>query len=87
MLTIDTIKTQEDYDNYLKQHITEYCVSTRTPNVRRGIYQKEFFKNFEDAQNYYKQLQTSNPNTRSLIYGISKPPHTVLDVNVVMEVA
>ena len=84
MLTIDTIKTSEDYDNYLKQHITKYCVSTK---IWRGLYAKEFFKTLEDAQNYLTELQTANENTRSMIYGISKPPHTIMDVNVVMEVA
>lgn len=84
MLTIDTIKSSEDYDNYLRQHITEYCVSTR---IGRGLYEKEFFKTLEDAKNYLTELQTANQNTRSMIYGISKPPHTIMDVNVTMEVA
>jgi len=84
MFNQKTIKSSEDYDNYLKQHITKYCVSTR---LGRGLYAKEFFQTFDDAKNYLTELQTADQFTRSMIYGISNPPHTVLDVNVTMETA
>ena len=82
MLTIDTIKNSNDYDNYLKLHIKKYCVSTR---LGIGRYDKNFFKNFDDAKSYLNILKKEDADTRSLIYGISNPPHTVLDVNVVMD--
>ena len=74
--------SKEEYDNYIKSYITKYCVSTR---VGIGKYDKTFFKNFDDPKSYLNILKKEDADTRSLIYGISNPPHTVLDVNVVME--
>ena len=82
MLSIDTIKNSNDYDNYLKLHIKKYCVSTR---LGIGNYDKNFFKNLDDAKSFLDELKKKDENTSSLIYGISNPPHTVLDVNVVMD--
>lgn len=82
MTTITTPKTSNDYDVYLKKYITKYCVSTR---MGIGRYDKNFFMNLEDAKSYLDQLKKEDADTPSLIYGISNPPHTVLDVNVVMD--
>ena len=74
--------SKEEYDNYIKSYITKYCVSTR---VGIGKYDKTFFKNLDDAKSFLDELKKKDENTSSLIYGISNPPHTVLDVNVVMD--
>ena len=82
MTTIITPKTSNDYDVYLKKYITKYCVSTR---IGIGRYNKNFFNDLDDAKLFLNGLKKEDADTPSLIYGISNPPHTVLDVNVVMD--
>lgn len=72
----------QDYEDYLKRYITKYCVSTR---IGMGRYKKNFFQKLNDAKSFLDELKKKDENTSSLIYGISNPPHTVLDVNVVMD--
>lgn len=74
--------TQKEYEDYLKAHIKKYVVSKF---LGRGQYEKTWFFSLEEAQRHLKMLNSRDIDARAVIYGISNPPHTVLDVNILME--
>tara|TARA_A100001201_G_C4057353_1_gene191596 strand:- start:752 stop:1018 length:267 start_codon:yes stop_codon:yes gene_type:complete len=74
--------TSQDYEDYLKAHIKAYCVSEF---LGRGKYNKMYFKDLSTAQNVVQSLKKRDPLNQSIIYGISRPPHTTLPVNVTIE--
>jgi len=76
------IKSSQDYDNYLRQYIVKYSVTTK---IAQGKYSTKFFPEYKGAKSYLGQLQKKDHLTQSIIYGISRPPHTILSVNVTME--
>lgn len=76
-------KNAEEYDNYLRQYVNHYIVSIFKG---RGKYAKVAFENLNDAVDYRDNLKSANPNAKCVVYGISQPPHTVLNVSIAMEV-
>ena len=76
-------RNAEEYDNYLRQYVNHYIVSIFKG---RGKYAKVAFENLNDAVDYRDNLKSSNPNAKCVVYGISQPPHTVLNVSIAMEV-
>jgi len=77
---MQNLLSSQQYENYLKNYIHRYIVTTFKG---RGRYDKEYFENMECAKKF-KDFQI-NMGERAVVYGISKPPHTVLEVNVLME--
>ena len=76
-------RNAEEYDNYLRQHVNHYIVSVFKG---RGRYAKVAFENLNDAVDYRNNLKSGNPNAKCVVYGISQPPHTILNVSIAMEV-
>ena len=76
-------RNAEEYDNYLRQHVKHYIVSVFKG---RGKYAKVAFENLNDAVDYRNNLKSGNPNAKCVVYGISRPPHTILYVSIAMEV-
>ena len=79
---MQNIENSQDYDNYLKKYIHKYVV---TKFLGRGQYEKTWFFTLEEAQKFHRIMKEIDANARVAIYGISKPPHTILEVNVLME--
>lgn len=77
---MQNLLSSKDYDNYLKNYIHRYIV---TSFKGRGRYEKKYFDNMSSAK-YYKD-HLIRMGERAVVYGISKPPHTILEVNVLME--
>ena len=80
---MENINNSNEYDNYLKTHIKHYIV---TIFKGRGKYGKVAFENLNDAVDYRNNLKSGNPNAKCVVYGISQPPHTILNVSIAMEV-
>tara|TARA_R100000654_G_scaffold72486_1_gene104354 strand:- start:241 stop:510 length:270 start_codon:yes stop_codon:yes gene_type:complete len=81
-IQFQNIKSSQDYDNYLRQYIVKYSVTTK---VAPGKYTTKFFPKYKGAKSYLGKLQKKDHLTQSIIYGVSKPPHTIMEVNVTME--
>ena len=80
---MQNINNSEEYDNYIRSHVKHYIVSIFKG---RGKYAKVAFEDMCDAIDYRNNLKSTNPLARCLVYGISKPPHSLQDVSIVMEV-
>ena len=72
-----------EYNQYLKDNITHYLVTTF---LGRGKYEKIRFDVFEQAKSYYLKLKEDNPCTQTVVYGISQPKEKSYPVNVMMEI-
>lgn len=81
-IQLSNTKSSQDYEDYLKEHIQKYVVSIF---LGRGQYEKTWFFSLVEAQRHLKMLKERDNDTRAIIYGVSKPPHTTLPVNVTME--
>lgn len=81
-IKLSNVQSSQDYDNYLRQYIEDYSVTTK---IGAGKYQTHYFCNYDLAKTYFDRLVKKDPLTQSIIYGISRPPHTTLPVNVTME--
>jgi len=79
---MENITNSTEYDNYLREHITSYCV---TEFKGRGAYDKTHFLTIEEANRYIKIINEIHPNSQVLLYGLSKPPHTTETVSIAME--
>jgi hypothetical protein len=80
--TVDNCKDHVEYDNYLKKYIVFYTV---TEFLGIGKYSKKNFIHKIEAKKFLTEIRTQDPNKRCLMYGVSRPPHTVLDVSIPME--
>jgi hypothetical protein len=80
---LENIKNSIDYDNYLRTHVKYYIVTTFKG---RGKYSKVSFDILEDAVKYRNLVKSQNSNSKTLVYGLSQPPHTIQTVSIAMEV-
>ena len=81
-IKLSNVKSSQDYDTYLRQYVSEYSVTTK---IAPGKYYTKYFTYYDMAKAYLDKLINEDPLTQSIIYGISRPPHTTLPVNVTME--
>ena len=72
-----------NYNQYLKDNITHYLVTTF---LGRGQYAKIEFQSFDKAKSYYLDLKKNNPCTKTVVYGISQPKEKSYSINVMMEI-
>ena len=75
------LKDRELYEQYLKEHITQYSV---TEFLGRGKFKKTYFNLNEGfkAQQYADKLKSQG--ARVILYGISLPPDRDVSISVTL---
>ena len=71
-----------EYDKYLEDFIESYCV---TKFLGRGQYSKDYFTNVEEARSFVEKMKQKEPNTRVVIYWLSRPPHATELVSIAIK--
>ena len=80
---MQNITNSTQYDDYLKSHVQSYVV---TKSLGLGKYQKTPFSTLAEAISYKKLINSKQVNSRVIVYGLSKPPHTDLTITIAMGV-
>jgi hypothetical protein len=76
---MENVNNSNEYDSYLVDHVKSYMV---TEFLGRGQYQKTPFKSLEDASSYKSKRLADKPLARVIVYGLSKPPHTIIPISI-----
>ena len=73
------MQTRQEYDNWLLQSTTGYCV---TRWLGRGKYKRKLFSSFQDAIDFKNRMQKRNKNVGAIVYAITAPKESLYPVEV-----